>query len=273
MSSTPTFRNPPVVEFVLGVQFAPLVNLTAGHFGRLWNLLGDDWERTEDAPLIPDQFEQFERPQWTQRGVSYSRVGARPPLGRLILHHRKRDRLVQVQPTRFHLNWRKTGDSKPSYKKLIDEFAATFTAFQTFVESQRLGELAPNQWEITYIDAYPQGEYWQSPDDWSSFLPGLFGGSFQVPGITLEQRAAEWSYTIQPKLGRLHIAAQPGRWGDEPRDSLLVDITARGPIDGTKVATWRSGLDLGHTVAVESFLKMTDPGLQAKWERIHECDS
>lgn len=33
MESTPTFLNPPVVEFVLGVQFSPLAEFTSAHFG------------------------------------------------------------------------------------------------------------------------------------------------------------------------------------------------------------------------------------------------
>lgn len=265
MSQTPTFKNPPVVEFVLGVQFSPLAKLTAGHFGRLWNELGSDWEEPEDGPSIPDQFEQFERPRWSLAGVPQFRIGTRPPLGRFLLHHRKKDRLLQVQATRFHLNWRKTGDLKPSYKELINEFETTFDRFRAFTEAQYLGELMPNQWEVTYIDSYPQGEYWQTPEDWSRILPGLFGNLFTATEIELEHRSAEWSYEIKPKRGRLHIAARPGRWGDDGQDSLLVDMTARGPVGKGGVSTWREGLDLGHQVAVESFLQMTSKDSRAKW--------
>jgi len=267
MTETPTFKNPPVVEFVLGVQFSPLIKLSAGHFGLLWQALGDDWVRPEDAPPISDQFEQFERPRWSHRSGMEFRVGKVMPLGRFVLNHRQEDRLIQVQSTRFHLNWRKTGELKPSYKSLISEFEEMFTKFQAFTKANDLGELELNQWEVTYVDSFPRDEYWSSPTDWSSFLPGLFGSLFSAPDLTLEHRAAQWSFEIQPKRGRLHIAAKPGRWRDDPRDALLIDMTARGPI-GKGVVTLREGLDLGHKVAVQSFLSMVSAEVRKRWEEL-----
>ncbi len=268
MKATPTFKNPPVVEFVLGVQFSPLTKLSAGHFGLLWKELGEEWERPEDAPPITDQFESFERPKWSHRPGVQLRIDKAMPLGRLVLNHRDQDRLVQVQSTRFHLNWRKTGVLKPSYKALISDFEAMFAKFQAFTKTAKLGELELNQWEVTYIDSFPQDEYWQSPGDWATFIPGLFGKLFSAPKLTLEHRAAQWSFEIEPKRGRLHIAAYPGRWRDEAKDSLLVDMTARGPIGKGGVATLREGLDLGHEVAVQSFLSMTSPEIQTRWEKL-----
>ena len=60
MDSTPTFEKPPIVEFVLGAQFARL-GLSSAHFGRFWDAIGDGWRDPRDNPLIPDQFEHFGR--------------------------------------------------------------------------------------------------------------------------------------------------------------------------------------------------------------------
>ncbi len=268
MNQTPTYKNPPVVEFVLGVQFSPLSKLRAGHFGLLWRELGADWGEPEDEPPIPTQLERFERPIWSQRGTPQFRISTAASLGRLVLNNRQKGQLIQVQSTRFHLNWRETRDLKPSYKKLVGEFEEMFERFRAFTVIHNLGELIPNQWELTYIDAYPQGEYWQTPADWSTFLPGLFGTLFSSNGLALEHRAAEWSYEIEPKRGRLHIAARPGRWRNGPVDSLLVDTTARGPIGKSGVSNLREGLDLGHDVAVRSFLEMTSPAVKQQWEEL-----
>jgi len=43
-SETPTFADPPIVEFVLGVQFDKLKALTSAHYGQFWEHLGDEWE-------------------------------------------------------------------------------------------------------------------------------------------------------------------------------------------------------------------------------------
>lgn len=266
MNETPTFNNPPVVEFVLGVQFSPLTRLTSGHYGRLWNELGADWGKPEDAPSINDQFELFDSPKWRHREGVQFRLGKGMPADRFILHHRGGDRLIQVQQTRFHLNWRTTGDLKPSYKELIGGFERAFQRFEEFVRTYELGDLELNQWEITYIDSFPQGDYWQTPADWSTFLPGLFGRLFSVRDLALENRAAQWSFEIEPRRGRLHVAAHVGQWRDQPKDSLLVDTTARGPIGKGGVATLRDGLDLGHKVSVQSFLAMTSDDIRQRWE-------
>lgn len=266
MTDTPTFNNPPVVEFVLGAQFSPLTKLASGHYGLFWRELGGSWERPADAPPINDQFELFDSPRWSHREGVQFRLGQGMPADRFILHHAQNDRLIQLQPTRFHLNWRTTGELKPSYKELISEFEEVFALFERFVRASDLGKLELNQWEITYIDSFPQGDYWQTPADWSGFLPGLFGNLFVVPGLVLENRAAQWSYEIQPKRGRVHIAAQVGRWREQQSDSLLVDTTARGLIGKGGVETLREGLDLGHDVAVRSFLAMTSDSVKPRWE-------
>src|SRR5262249_30884798 len=146
--------------------------------------------------------------------------------GRFMLGNKEKDRLLQIQSTRFHLNWRKREGFYPSYRRLIAEFESMFARFAAFTERAGLGKLAPNQWELTYIASFPKDEYWTTPADWATFLPGLFGRLFPADdlGIVLEHRAAEWSYEIKPKRGRLHIAAGPGRAGEDKRDSLLLNM-------------------------------------------------
>ena len=267
MTATPTFASPPIVELVLGAQFSPLTKLTAGHFGLFWKELGNDWVESSDEPVLEDQFELFERPRWSTSAGIQVRLGPVRLPGRFLIGHRGKDRLIQVQGTRFHLNWRKRDGFYPSYKNLIAEFEETFALFEAFVVKSGLGKLALNQWELTYIDSFPRDEYWQTPADWSAFLPGLFGNLFPTDGLdlVLEHRGAEWSYEISPKRGRLHMAAHSGRWSDDPRDSLLLQTTARGPVGKGGAETLRVGLDLGHQVAVESFLRVVNQDIQARW--------
>ena len=268
MATTPTFYNPPVVELVLGVQFSPLVKLTAGHFGLLWNELGEDWIEPRDGLSLPEEFERFEQHRFETLDNLHFRLEPLRLPGRFMLGHRTKDRLVQVQGTRFHLNWRKHNDFYPSYKNLIGEFEQTFAKFESFVKNSELGMLALNQWELSYVDSFPKEEYWQTPADWPRVLPGLFGGELfptENLGISLEQRGAEWMYEIQPKRGRLRISAHL-RAIDDKQESLVLTMTARGPIGKGGVDKFRTGLDLGHDIAVASFLRSVNPDLQRKWE-------
>lgn len=268
MAGPSTFANPPIVELVLGAQFSPLTRLTAGHFGLLWRELGSDWVEPGDASLLEDQFELFDRPRWrAPAGFKLQLEPLRLP-ARFTLGHQGKDRLLQVQATRFHLNWRRRDDFYPSYGKLIAEFETMFARFVAFAEKEGLGQVAVNQWELTYIDAFPREEYWRTPADWSAFLPGLFGKLFPTDGlgIALENRAAEWSYEIEPKRGRLHVAAHPGRWGGDKRDALLLNMTARGPVGKGGAETLRAGLDLGHEAALGAFLRATSDEAKKRWE-------
>lgn len=172
-----------MVELVLGAQFSPLTRLTAGHFGRFWNEIGPDWTDPADGPVLEDQFELFDRPRWTApTGIHLRLEPVRLP-GRFLIGHRSQNRLIQIQATRFHLNWRKRNDFYPSYQNLIAEFEAMFARFTTFVEQSGIGPVAVNQWELTYINSFPQDEYWQTPADWSQILPGLFGSLFPTDGL------------------------------------------------------------------------------------------
>ena len=264
---TPTFANPPIVELALGAQFSPLTQFTSGHFGLLWKAMGDDWVAPSDGPPFEDQFETFDGPR--RLSGMQLRLGTPPYPGRMILNHKDHTRLIQVQATRFHLNWRKRAGFYPSYKRLITEFEAAFVRFEAFIEAEGLGRVLLNQWELTYVDSFSKGETWTTPADWPQFLPGLFSKPLPTDELgvelTLDHRAAEWSYEIRPQLGRLHIAASYGRRDDDASEALLLTLTARGPVTGNGVASLRAGLDVGHRAAVGAFLKATGPTEQARW--------
>jgi len=265
----PKLKNPPVVEFSLGVQFAPLPGLRAGHLGRFWNTLDlQDWPEATDEPPLEDQFEQFDKPRWAVGAAPRLRLVAMPPVNRMRLVHASRAKMIQLQSTRLHFNWLKTTDFKPSYGSLISEFLDLVERFRGFVQEAGLGQLAPNQWELTYVDAFFQGDDWDTPSDWKNVLPGLFGELFSDSadeGLILDYRNAEWSFEIPQKRGRLHISASPGKWSRDERSALVVTTTARGPVTDSGVEHIRNGLDLGHEKAVGAFLRIVDQRLLNKW--------
>ncbi len=265
MADAPDYANPPIAELVLGAQFSPLTKLTSGHFGLFWKSLGDEWTDPSDGPLLDDNFERFDGPRWEQLPKLQLHFGPVRLPGRFVIGHRDKQRLLQVQATRFHFNWRKRDGFYPSYRRLIAEFEETFARFEAFARDAGLGSVAVNQWEMTYIDAFPQGEYWQTPTDWPAVLPGLFGPLPLADGLVLETRAAEWNCEIAPKRGRLYVAAQLGQTPDSQKTALVLHTTARGPVGKGGADTLRAGLDLGHDAAIETFLRVTSDEIKARW--------
>ena len=263
------FAHPPIVELALGAQFSPLTNLTSAHLGLFWQSLGEEWSEPSDGPLLQDQFESFGGPRWAASPGLQLRFGAPPYPGRLVIGHRDGNRLIQVQQTRFHLNWKRGEGFYPSYTNLVGEFEGAFEQFVKFVGDSKLGDVLLNQWELTYVDSFPKGGAWQTPADWPNILPGLFSSPLPTDGLSVEleldHRAAEWSYEIRPARGRLHIASNYGKRDGSSNESLLLTLTARGPLSGVGSPGLREGLDLGHDAALGAFLKATSTDEQKRW--------
>ena len=268
MSETQTYPNPPVIELVLGAQFAPLDKFTAGHFGAIWDAVGrSEWVTPTDSPELEIQTETFGQAHWLPPSLQLKFSPIRGP-GRLILANATGDQIVQIQRNRLHMNWRKGGTRYPSYKKLIAEFLALFDRVDHVAKGSGLGEIRLDQWEITYIDAFAHKEYWNTTADWPNVLPGLFGRLFATDGtgLELERRAAEWTFEIAPRLGRLHVAAHMGMLSDEASECLMLNMTARGPLKASEGREGLvAGLDIGHRAAVAAFERSASQEARARW--------
>lgn len=267
-AETPTFETPPIVEFVLGIQFDALAGLSSAHYGQFWDAMGrDQWKGPRDQPPIQETFERFDRkPIAAELKLQ---LESTPPLPRLTLisNNDEADRLIQFQPTRLHLNWRsvKEKSSYPSYKALIVEFDRVVRLLEQFCRDTNVAPPQINQWEITYVDKFPKGELWKTPSDWGKILPGLFPSDklTMADGLRMDSRSSNWTLEIEPKVGRLHVQSAMSRGGNGDEESLMLTITSRGPVHSEM--TYRQGLDIGHTASVNQFLAMVDNNVRTSW--------
>jgi uncharacterized protein (TIGR04255 family) len=128
----------------------------------------------------------------------------------------------------------------------------------------------PNQWEVTYVDSFPRGEYWDTPADWKDVLPELFSELKQLTtvdsNLKLDHRNAEWSFEIGEGQGRLHLNAGAGNLSGDEGESLILTMTARGPITNPTLSGLEDGLGLGHAKALEVFLKVINEKYRKHWE-------
>ena len=174
------------------------------------------------------------------------------------------DRMIQIQDTRFILNWRRGPGGYPSYSKLQDEFNESFGKFNAFAGEAELGAVQPNQWEVTYINVLEKGDLWDSPTDWVRIIPNLY--SPPAWGVDpLETQNGEWKYVIGKDQGRLYVTIRHGRLVVEGPDTLFLSLTARGPLSSDH--TLQNGLSIGHDSIVRTFTAMTSPELHKRWLR------
>lgn len=260
------YERPPVIERVIGVQFDPLKGLSSGNFGKFWSTLDQtEWPISTDAQELPLQYEHFgEGAQFPLDPHTLQLQFSQVPRLRVQIRNALKDRIIQLQNGRFHLNWLRAGGDVdyPRFPTIKSEFLNHWQQFRQFSEQQSLGNLKPNQWEVTYLNHIPQGPIWNSPEDWSFFKP-LDSVSPKASPLPLQNFNGEWSYEIPEQKGRLHV-----RWQHTSRNEtklIVITMTARGPLSGESVEELTDGLDCGRRHIVESFASLMDDKANAYW--------
>ncbi|MEX0713714.1 MAG: TIGR04255 family protein [Pirellulales bacterium] len=265
-SDLPAFKRPPVIETVLGVQFDRLPAFHNFHLGLFWKHLGPPWTRANDAAPLEPQFEQFGGDAafaWAQARIKLSEDVS----SRIQIRNAAGNRMVQAQNGRLHFNWLGTSEPYPRYSVVRPELDNALMAFRSFLALESLGEMKPNQWEVTYVNHIPKGIVWKRREDWAGLFRGLVTPPAKPGGTNLEGFGGEWHYEIPEQRGRLHVNIRSGiRQKPREEEILILTLTARGPASDD--ATLSSGLNLGREVIVKAFCDFTSDAAQLHWERI-----
>jgi uncharacterized protein (TIGR04255 family) len=260
MTPLPSFENPPVTETVLGVQFDPLAAMRNAHLALFWKSLDADWTQIDEQPPLDPQFEEFPA-TWAAIGVQFRLT--QHPVYRLRLKNTGGDRMVQIQNGRLHFNWM-GGDRYPRYENIKAEFSETLAAFEAFAETESLGILLPNQWEVTYVNHIPSGELWEEPSEWQKVFPAVSGAGAKPSMLSLDSFAVNQRFEITPQRGRLYLEINFGRSKETGTDVIVAKLTARGAVavDGL---TLDAGLDLGREAIVRTFREITSEEAHKFW--------
>lgn len=260
------FESPPVIETVLGVQFDSLKQYRNAHAGVFWSTLGENWDVLEEAPPLAVQFEQFEEGIiWRSMGELNVRLSPIPPIRAKIATSR-RDRLIQIQENRFHYNWLagERKDDYPRYRAVKSGFEEYLSRFRNFLREASIGEISPNQWEITYRNHVPRGDLWDDPSEWGNVLK-ILPTVVDLTAVRTESIGGEWHTVIGNQLGRLHVKLSHEKSPDNA-ELLVVLMTARGPIHGSDAFEEMSnGLDIGRNAIVTTFKEITTKEAHEMW--------
>jgi uncharacterized protein (TIGR04255 family) len=269
--SQPSFAKAPVVETVLGVQFDGLPNFTNAHLGAFWKELDDGWTKPEDAPPLRDQHERFGSDQmWSPLGQIAFEVSSGGSRARMQVRNSNSDRMIQLQNGRFHLNWLGHGGAPYSrHDEISREFFDHLKKLEAFAARYGLGEIKPNQWEVTYVNKIPKGTVWNSPADWPKVFSSDVCFPLKLHQAELENVGGEWHYQIASQRGRLHVEITSARELpiSDGGEILIFKLTARGPVEPSAGWDLPSGIELGHEVIVKSFVMLTSDKARKFWEQ------
>lgn len=150
----PSFKNPPLNEVVLDVQFAPLPNYTAVDAGAVWALFKEDYPKVQEKQILPPIFTFVGDGE--PMGLSHAQqfaFGGFPVGVRLWFVSEDGSHLIQFQRDRFILNWRKRGENAyPRFERVQKEFCDNFRKLNDYAQKKWKHELAINHANIKYLN-------------------------------------------------------------------------------------------------------------------------
>ncbi len=264
-----SFRNPPVIEVALSVQFEPALFNSTKTLGDFWPLVRAEYPQLDQQPSFPPQTEDFGPPRPLQVEMM-----AAPPPPRYWFVSDSGERLIQVQPDRLVFNWRKTDDAEqyPRYRELRPEFESRLHQLLDVLTEEERSSIHPTWCEVTYVnhilgdtDSHSPslGEVLTTvtdpPAEWS--LP-------EIEDAQLLQRFRITGAAGEP-VGRLHVTAAPGVRNLDQRPLLALTLVARTrPEEGTAEGALAS-VDRGRELIVRGFSDLTTPEMHEKWGLEH----
>ena len=266
-----TFRRPPLTEVALSVQFQPLDAMRTAHVGLLWNEFRREFPNIEDLPPLAPAFELFGARRSVSGDLSVELSG--PLLNRAWFLNRERTQLIQVQRDRLIHNWRQVGpsDEYPRYEAIREVFKNELEVFRAFVEREGLGDLIPNQVEVTYVNHIVAGEGWSSHADLARIVTFFRGGSGDSSLPPPEEAEMVVHYTMRndkgEPLGRLHVAVQPLCRRVDGAPIYQLRLTGRGRPEAADLSGVLEIMDCARGWAVLGFSEVTTPEMHALWQR------
>lgn len=266
-SPHPTYENPPIIETVLGVQFEPIPQLTAGMIGKFWATMDQsEWPVSRDADYLAPAREEFGGVGTPNFGALRFHLSKRVQF-RVQIQNRENNRLIQIQNDRFHFNWKRVKEAGeyPRYEALRKEFETWWNCFLGFLQQNDIESLKLNQWEVTYLNHIPQETVWNSPQQW-----GFFRLLNPLPPednlLHLESFGGEWHFVIPDDRGRLHVKWSHTYSQEMKKQFIVLNLTARGSLNDSDNDSLLSGLDLGRRQIVDSFVKLMSKSANSYWE-------
>jgi len=268
----PDFKQPPVVEVALSVQFDTLAKLGVPQLGLLWTEFRDRFPKVEEHPPLEPAFERFGVRGSPSQGPQL-RMTTRPPPVRCWFLNEEGTELVQVQRDRFAHNWRSAGSGQtyPRYEHIRETFKSELNIFHDFLAAEHLGDFKPNQCEVTYVNHVVSGKSWERHGELGNvltvFAPKYSDGFLGEP----EDARMTVDYVIPSPdggpFGRLHVSAQPAYRAADDRAIFILTLTARGCPSSADVTGVLHALNLEREWVVRGFASITGPEMHKEWGR------
>jgi uncharacterized protein (TIGR04255 family) len=264
----PDFSNPPIIEAVLGVQFATPSGYREIYARDVWSLFEQRFGRVEEHQALEPVFELFGAAD-AQR-VQIKLEAVRGPIHNRFWFVGEGDReLIQFQRDRFIHNWRKIGakpNDYPRFEPILDNFRQELSRLDQFFQNMGWGQLSPNQCELTYVNRIALGAKEDPPRSPSHYFKRLNLSLIGEPSafaIDLQQHIRDDS---GKPIGRLHVAAN-SQIGPGGQRAVALNLTARGAPRSADIQGVVEFLMSQRVLVVKTFTEITSEAAHVEWGR------
>jgi uncharacterized protein (TIGR04255 family) len=257
----PDFENPPAVETLMGVHFAPIEKWQAPYFGLFWSRIKKDYPRVEmQPPVVTAPTPEMAAAQFQSRFEL--------PM-RCWFFNQDETRLIQLQNNLFLHNWRKVGhaDRYLHYGDLRPLFEKEWQGFRNFLEDEGLGAPGIQLCEVTYVNHIDRGSGWETFADLSELFPNWSPKTSEDYLPPPELVAMNASYALGGVEGRLQISVQPAVRQTDAKETIQLTVTARCKPSSSSSEDICRGLDEARKWVVLGFTDFTSPKMHTLWGR------
>mgnify|MGYP006269987801 CR=1 FL=1 len=259
----PSFKNPPLIEVVAGVQFEHPLNLRTLDFADIWTTFDREKfpkyrEMPPLKPMLPDNVHMID-------------MSDLPPMRRFWFETEKQDALIQTQQDRLIYNWKRPPanfDDKncyPRYDLVIEDFFKHYDTFINLLKEKEVTNAKPSFLELSYINLIDIPENGLSDIkqifkdiDWfsdSRILP--------VPD-SIQHR---WFFQVPDLPLRLVADLSTRQRIHDGQIALQYELSVRGPINKSSSEDMREWFDNAHLWITHGFIDTTSEYIHKKWER------
>ena len=255
----PNFKNPPVVEVAMGVQFDDINALKAPHLWKLWESLGkNEFPKLEEAPTLGKL--------GRDAGASITLMNANGllPLPRYWFIHKNEDSLIQFQRDRFIYNWRKKKNEYPRYGVVVKNFYKYYEKFETTLSSLKIHKPNIEMLELSYVNMVPLDELGQGLEKIGNLLNDVeWEGKKILPAP--KAMNLSWSFDIEEIQSQMTISVTTVQKIDDGTQALRLELRVRGKAPGVKLKDCKKWFDTSRGYIVKSFVEITSTTMHKKW--------
>lgn len=276
-SEISAFKAPPIEELVIGVQFPPITNFHDAYGGLYWQRVKEEFPKISSQPRIEGPIESLAPPQPLR--IEFPITGQ--PQSRTWLLGKNDEYLIQIQNTRFIVNWRKRQEPYPKFARLRDMFLSHYESFLGLLGEVGLESPRVQQVEVSYIN-------WITDLPAQAFFGPAGATKVMIEGSEVSPEDQNWSarYLIgdDPSVvKRLYAQLQWAiRITNHELSSLeQVNLSPENSQQGYQLgltfkAARSAGLDRpeiislidqARSVSVPVFTDLTTPAAHTTWER------